>query len=386
MSRNFIAKHVEVLPKSGIRDFFSIASTMKDCVSLGVGEPDFVTPWNIREATIRALEKGKTSYTDNLGLAQLRMEISKHVEKNYNISYDYTKEIMVTVGASEALDVALRAIINPGDKIMYHEPCFVSYMPSILLAHGVPVPVKTYAKDNFSLNIQELRDSWQEGCKALMINFPANPTGATLDMKTLQELADFAIEKDMLIISDEIYSDLCYEGKTISIASLPKMKERTIYVHGFSKAFAMTGFRMGYVCAPADILDAMMKIHQYGIMCASIIAQEAAIEALKHSKDAMLKMVEQYQKRRDYIIKRFNDMGLVCKKPKGTFYAFASIGDRDMSSLEFCKKVLEKSKVAIVPGCAFGESGEGFFRASFATSYDNIIEACDRLEKVLKDI
>ncbi len=386
MSRNFIAKHVDSLPKSGIRDFFSIASTMKDAVSLGVGEPDFVTPWNIREAAILALEKGKTSYTDNLGLAQLRIEIARYVEENYNISYDYRDEIMVTVGASEALDAVLRAVINPGDKIMYHEPCFVSYMPSILLAHGVPVPVKTSVKDNFSLNIDEIRASWQEGCKAMMINFPTNPTGGTLDRKTLQELADFAIEKDMLIISDEIYSDLSYEEPTISIASLPKMKERTVFIHGFSKAFAMTGFRMGYVCAPKDILDAMMKIHQYGIMCASIIAQEAAIEALKNGNDSMLRMKEQYRKRRDYIVGRFNNMGLVCHKPKGTFYAFASIGDRNMTSLEFCKKVLEKSKVAIVPGCAFGESGEGFFRASFATGYDNIIVACDRMEKVLKDI
>jgi len=381
----FIAKHVSTLPKSGIRAFFSLASTMKDLVSLGIGEPDFVTPWHIREAAIFALENGKTSYTDNLGLKSLRNEISKYVENEFNISYNPDSEIMVTVGVSEALDAALRAIINPGDKIMYHEPCFVSYAPSIELAHGIPVPIKTSPNDLFALNMDEVKKSWQSGCKAIIINFPTNPTGGTLDLAQMQELAKFVQEKDMLVISDEIYAELTFEGKHTSIASLKGMKDRTIFLHGFSKAYAMTGFRMGYACAPKEILDVMMRIHQYGIMCASIMSQEAALEALKNGKEAMENMREQYIMRRDFIVRRFNEMGMECHLPKGTFYAFPCVKNFGLNSMDFSTKVLQEAKVAVIPGSAFGPSGEGYVRASFSTSYDNLVTAADRMEKSLKN-
>ena len=268
---DFIARHVATLPKSGIRDFFSIAATVKDVVSLGIGEPDFVTPWHIREAAIFALEKGKTSYTDNLGLKSLRGEISKYVEKNFGVSYNPENEILVSVGASEAIDLAVRALINPGDKVMYHEPCFVSYNPSVALCHGVPVPVVTSGDEGFALNMEAVRKAWQPGVKAFLMNFPTNPTGGTLSRGQLEDLAAFAREKDFLIISDEIYSELTFEGEHVSIASLPGMRDRTIFINGFSKAFAMTGFRMGYACGPREIIDAMMKTHQYAIMCARSI-------------------------------------------------------------------------------------------------------------------
>lgn len=386
MGRNisdFIAKHVKVLPKSGIRDFFAIASTMKDVVSLGIGEPDFVTPWHIREAAIFALEKGKTSYTDNLGMKSLRAEISKYVENVFGVSYNPTNEILVSVGASEAMDVALRAILSPNDKVMYHAPCFVSYSPSIALCHAEPIVVNTYAEDKFSLNIEKVKQAWQPGVKAFIINFPTNPTGATASRKQLEELAKFAEEKDFLIISDEIYSELTYEGEHTSIASIKGMKDRTIFIHGFSKAFAMTGFRMGYACAPKEIIDAMMKVHQYGIMCASIISQEAALEALKNGTPDMEFMREKYRQRRDLIVSRFNEFGMDCLLPKGTFYAFPSIKNFNMTSMEAAKAILNEANVAMVPGSAFGESGEGFLRASFATSYDNILKATDRIAKIL---
>ncbi len=384
MSQNkFIADHVVGLPKSGIREFFAIASTMKDAVSLGIGEPDFVTPWHIREAAIFALEKGKTSYTDNSGLKQLRNEISKYVERKFNVSYDPADEILVSVGASEAMDIALRAIINPGDKIMYHEPCFVSYSPSVLLCHGIPVPVATSSSDEFALDMDAVRKAWQPGCKAFVINFPTNPTGGVAGRALIEDLAKFAKEKDMLIISDEIYSDLLYEGEHVSIASIPGMKERTIFLHGFSKAFAMTGFRMGYACAPREILSAMVKVHQYAIMCASIISQEAAIEALRNGQDDIERMRDEYLTRRDFIVSRFNSMGLDCHLPKGTFYAFPSVKRFGMGSVDFAKRILNDAKVAIVPGTAFGLSGEGFVRASFSTSYENLIEAADRMQRAI---
>lgn len=381
--KDFIANHVVSLPKSGIRDFFSIAATVKDVVSLGIGEPDFVTPWHIREAAIFALEKGKTSYTDNLGLKSLRVEISKYVENNFGISYNPDNEILVTVGASEAIDLAMRALINPGDKVMYHEPCFVSYNPSVALCHGIAVPVKTSGADKFALNMDEVRKSWQEGVKAFIINFPTNPTGGTLDVKTLEELAKFAQEKDFIIITDEIYSELTFEGTHTSIASIKGMRDRTVFIHGFSKAFAMTGFRMGYACGPKEIVDAMMKTHQYGIMCASIIAQEASIDALKNGKPDVEFMREKYRERRDFIVRRFNELGMKCHLPKGTFYAFPNIENFGRSSMDLAKLIVSEAKVAMVPGTAFGDSGEGYLRASFATSYENLIKATDRIEKIL---
>lgn len=379
----FVASHVINLPKSGIREFFAIAANMEDAISLGIGEPDFVTPWHIREAAIFALEKGKTSYTDNLGLRRLRNEIAKYVEKNFGASYNPANEILVGVGVSEVLDCVLRAIINPGDKIMYHEPCFVSYAPSIRLCHGVPIAVKTRPEDDFAFNIEQVRSAWQPGCKAIVINFPTNPTGGVADRAQLEELAKFAKEKDMLVISDEIYSELTYEGGHFSIAAIDGMKERTVFLHGFSKAFAMTGFRIGYACAPREIVEGMMKAHQYALMCAPIVSQEAAVEALVNGRPSMEKMRDQYHRRRDFIVGRFNEMGMKCHLPKGTFYAFPRVPDVGMSSMEFAKYILENARVAVVPGSAFGESGEGFLRASFSTSYENLVKAADRMEAAI---
>ncbi|MEC7486870.1 MAG: aminotransferase class I/II-fold pyridoxal phosphate-dependent enzyme [Verrucomicrobiota bacterium] len=378
-SQRFVAGHISGLPRSGIRDFFAIVAAMPQAISLGIGEPDFVTPWHIREAAIFALEKGKTSYTDNLGLFRLRNEISKYVEKNFNQSYHPEREVLVAVGVSEALDIALRAVLNPGDKVLYHEPCYVSYSPSIKLAHAEPVRVGTSAEDQFSIDPDRVADSWEPGCKVLLLNFPTNPTGGVTDKVKLEKLAKFAVEKDLLIISDEIYSELTFEGNHTSIASLPGMRDRTIFLHGFSKAYAMTGFRIGYACGPQPLIEAMMKIHQYSMLCAPILSQEAALEALKNGQPALARMKEAYQDRRDLIVARFNTLGLDCHLPKGSFYAFPSIQSVGLESIDFCKALLQKQEVAVVPGTAFGPSGAGFVRASFSTSYERIIEACDRI-------
>ncbi|MEC8405014.1 MAG: aminotransferase class I/II-fold pyridoxal phosphate-dependent enzyme [Verrucomicrobiota bacterium] len=382
-SQRFVAGHISGLPRSGIRDFFAIVAAMPQAISLGIGEPDFVTPWHIREAAIFALEKGKTSYTDNLGLFRLRNEISKYVEKNFNQSYHPEREVLVAVGVSEALDIALRAVLNPGDKVLYHEPCYVSYSPSIKLAHAEPVRVGTSAEDQFSIDPDRVADSWEPGCKVLLLNFPTNPTGGVTDKVKLEKLAKFAVEKDLLIISDEIYSELTFEGNHTSIASLPGMRDRTIFLHGFSKAYAMTGFRIGYACGPQPLIEAMMKIHQYSMLCAPILSQEAALEALKNGQPALARMKEAYQDRRDLIVARFNTLGLDCHLPKGSFYAFPSIQSVGLESIDFCKALLQKQEVAVVPGTAFGPSGAGFVRASFSTSYERIIEACDRIGRFL---
>jgi aminotransferase len=382
----FIAKHVINLPKSGIRDFFEIVAKMKDVISLGIGEPDFDTPWHIREAGIYALEKGKTHYTSNLGLIELRRAISKYAEKNYSVSYRPEDEILVTVGVSEALDLACRALINPGDKVMYHQPCYVSYSPSITLAHGVAVPVPTFAKDNFALTVEALRAAWQPGCKLLMLNLPCNPTGGTCDRAQIEAIAKFAVEKDLLVLSDEIYSELTFEGVHTSIASIPGMKERTIFLHGFSKAFAMTGWRIGYACGPAALIEAMMKVHQYSMLCASIISQEAAIEALLRGEDAMKKMRDQYHRRRDFIVRRFNEIGLKCHLPRGSFYAFPDVSTTGLNEKDFAVGLLQAEKVAMVPGTAFGANGSGFCRACFATSYEQLIEASNRIERHVQSL
>jgi aminotransferase len=381
-----IAKHVASLPKSGIRDFFDIVARMKDAISLGVGEPDFDTPWHIREAGIYALEKGRTHYTSNLGLIELRRAISKYVEKNFQAVYAPENEILVTVGVSEALDLACRALINPGDKVMYHQPCYVSYHPSIALAHGVAVPVPTFARDNFALTVDALRAAWQPGCKILMLNLPCNPTGGTCDRAQVEAIAKFAAEKDLIVLSDEIYSELTFEGEHTSIASLPGMRGRTIFLHGFSKAFAMTGWRIGYACGPAPLIEAMMKVHQYSMLCASIISQEAAIEALLRGEEPMKKMREQYHRRRDFIVRRFNEMGLKCHLPRGSFYAFPDVSATGLGERDFAIGLLEAEKVAIVPGSAFGENGKGFCRACFATSYEHLIEAAKRMERHVQNL
>ncbi len=382
----YIAKHVVNLPKSGIRDFFEIVSKMKDVISLGIGEPDFDTPWHIREAGIYALEKGKTHYTSNLGLIELRRAISRYVEKNFSISYQPEDEILVTVGVSEALDIACRALINPGDKVMFHQPCYVSYSPSITLTHGVAVPVPTFAKDNFALTVEALRAAWQPGCKLLMLNLPCNPTGGTCDRAQIEAIAKFAVDKDLVVLSDEIYSELTFEGVHTSIASLPGMKERVIFLHGFSKAFAMTGWRIGYACGPAALIEAMMKVHQYSMLCASIISQEAAIEALVRGADGMKAMRDQYHRRRDFIVRRFNEIGLKCHLPRGSFYAFPSVEATGLNEKDFAIGLLQAEKVAMVPGTAFGANGAGFCRACFATSYEQLIEASNRIERHVQSL
>ena len=383
-SSRYIAKHVVNLPKSGIRDFFEIVSKMKDVISLGIGEPDFDTPWHIREAGIYALEKGKTHYTSNLGLIELRRAISKYVEKNYAVSYVPDNEIIITVGVSEGLDLACRALINPGDKVLYHQPCYVSYSPSITLAHGVAVPVPTFARDHFALTVEALRAAWQPGCKILMLNLPCNPTGGTCDRAQIEAIAQFAVEKDLIVLSDEIYSELTFEGVHTSIASIPGMKERTIFLHGFSKAFAMTGWRIGYACGPAALIEAMMKVHQYSMLCASIISQEAALEALVRGEDGMKLMRDQYHRRRDFIVRRFNEMGLKCHLPRGSFYAFPDISATGLNEKDFAVGLLQAEKVAMVPGTAFGDNGKGFCRACFATSYEQLIEASTRIERYVQ--
>lgn len=380
-TKRFIANHVIGLPKSGIRDFFEIVSQMDDVISLGIGEPDFATPWHVREAAIYALEKGRTFYTSNLGLIELRRSICRYVEKNFDLGYRPENEVLVTVGVSEALDLAFRALVNPGDKVMYHQPCYVSYHPGVLLAHGESVAVPTYAKDNFALTAEALAASWAPGCKLLVLNLPCNPTGGTCDAEQLAAIARFCVEKDLIVLSDEIYSELTFDGKHASIATMPGMKERTIFLHGFSKAFAMTGWRIGYACGPAELIDAMMKVHQYSMMCASIMSQDAAIEALERGEDSMKNMRDQYHRRRDFIVRRFNEIGLSCHCPRGSFYTFPSVASTGLSENDFAVGLLKSESVAVVPGTAFGEGGAGFVRACFATSYEQLIEACDRMER-----
>ncbi len=384
--KRWVAGHVAALPKSGIRDFFELVAKMKgqDVISLGVGEPDFVTPWNIREAAIFALERGKTYYTSNLGMIELRRAISTYVTEHFGVDYRPEDQVIVTVGVSEALDLACRAFLNPGDKVMFHQPCYVSYHPSISLVHAQGVAVPTFAKDNFALTAEALRAAWQPGCKVLMLNLPCNPTGGTCDRVQLEAIAAFCREKDLLVLSDEIYSELTFEGTHTSIASLPGMAERTIFLHGFSKAFAMTGWRLGYACGPAALIDAMMKVHQYTMLCASIIAQEAALEALTRGWDSVLKMREQYHRRRDLVVRRFNEIGLKCHSPRGSFYAFPSVAATGRNEKDFASGLLLEQKVAVVPGSAFGENGVGHVRACFATSYEQLIVACDRIERFVQ--
>jgi aminotransferase len=385
-TKRFIARQVVDLPKSGIRDFFEIVAKMSDVISLGIGEPDFDTPWHIREAVIYALEKGKTHYTSNLGLIELRRAICDYVGAHYGLGYRPDDEVIVTVGVSESIDLALRALLNPGDKVLYHQPCYVSYHPSVALAHGIGLPVTTRADDGFALNAEDLERAWQPGCKVLLMNLPCNPTGGTCDRARLEKIAKFAAAKDLIVVSDEIYSELVYDAAHVSIAALPGMRERTIFLHGFSKAFAMTGFRIGYACGPADLVEAMMKVHQYSMLCAPILSQEAAIEALRRGEDDVRQMRDQYLRRRDLIIRRLNGAGLKCAPPGGAFYAFPSVAATGLGDRDFAYGLLEAERVAVVPGGAFGADGAGFIRASFATGYDQIVEACDRIERYVQKL
>ena len=381
----YLAKHIISLPKSGIRDFFDLVNSMDDVISLGVGEPDFTTPWEIREAAIYSLEKGHTSYTSNLGLLSLRKEICRYLkEEEYSVSYNPENECIITVGVSEALDLALRAIINIGDEVIYHEPCYVSYNAEIKMAHGVPVKIETSIDNEFSLDAQQIADKITPKTKAILLNFPCNPTGATLNNEQMTEISKLAVKHDLIVLTDEIYSELTYEQRLASIASYPGMKERTIFLHGFSKAYAMTGFRIGFACGPKEIVDAMMKIHQYSMLCASITSQEAAVEALRTAKKSMLMMKNEYQQRRNYFVKRLNSMGLKCYKPKGSFYLFVDITSSKLSSMQFAQELLNKQRVAVIPGTAFGECGEGFIRCCYAMSMDEIAIAAGRIEEFIK--
>ena len=382
---DFIAKHLLDIPRSGIRDFFDIVSSRKDVISLGIGEPDFVTPWHVREQAVFALERGATTYTSNRGLIELRRAIAGYVGREFGVNYDPESEILITVGVSEALDLAIRALIEPGDEVLYHEPCFVSYAPEIRFAHGVPVAVSTRRENGFRLTRAMLEEKVTPRTKVLLLNFPTNPTGATLTRDDLRDIAAFAVAHDLIVITDEIYSELTYEGDRASIAAVPGMKERTIFLHGFSKGWAMTGFRLGYACSPPELSEAMMKIHQYIMMCAPIISQKAAIEALKSRTDTD-EMRASYEKRRNLLCAALNEMGIPCHTPKGAFYVFPYIGDYGLSSKDFALRLLDEENVACVPGSAFGACGEGFLRCCYATDIRDIKEATTRMARFVKTL
>jgi aminotransferase len=383
MSRIFVKKTIAELPYSGIRKFFDLASGMKGVISLGVGEPDFVTPWHIREAGVYSLEKGYTNYTSNCGLEELRREISRYLYERFQLKYDYSREIIVTVGASEAIDIALRCVLEPGDEVIIPEPCFVSYKPCTIMAGGVPKIISTKEADHFKLMPGDLEKAVTPRSKVLLLSYPNNPTGAVMTAQELQAVAEVVEKHDLLVIADEIYSELTYDGEHVSFASLPGMQERTVLVNGFSKSFAMTGWRIGYAAAPEEIAAAMLKIHQYTIMCAPIMGQMAAIEALKNGEGEIKRMAGQYDQRRHLIVNGLNQIGLSCFEPKGAFYAFPSIKSTGMSSQDFCAQLLREEKVAVVPGDAFGQCGEGYIRCSYAASVEQITEALVRMEKFM---
>lgn len=374
-----IARHLLEVPRSGIRDFFEIVSTRSDVISLGIGEPDFVTPWHICEASVFALERGATSYTANLGTLELRREVSGYVRGHYGGDYNPETEILITVGVSEALDLAIRALLNPGDEVLYHEPSYVSYAPVVTFAHGRAVRVTTKREDEFRLTAEMLEKAISERTRAVILNFPTNPTGAVMRRDDLEKVAEVCRKHDLIVITDEVYSELTYEGKHVSIASLPGMKERAILLSGFSKAWSMTGFRLGYACAPPELTEAMMKIHQYTMMCAPILSQKAGVEALRNGALDTAAMRDEYRLRRNFICKSFNDMGLPCHVPSGSFYAFPYIGDTGMSSMDFSLKLLDEEQVACVPGTAFGPSGEGFVRCCYAANMADIETAVARM-------
>jgi len=378
--RNPLNDKVVNIKPSGIRKFFDIVTEMKDAISLGVGEPDFDTPWHIREEGIYSLERGKTTYTSNAGLKELRVEICNYLQRRFDLSYDPNHETIVTVGGSEAIDIALRAMVDPGDEVLVPQPCYVSYEPCVVLADGSPVIIDLKAENQFRLTKQELLDAITEKTKVLIMAFPNNPTGAIMEKKDLEEIAEVIIEKDLFVISDEIYAELTYGYHHTSIASLPGMKERTIVINGFSKAYAMTGWRLGYACGPEPIITQMTKIHQFAIMCAPSTSQYAAIEAMKNGDADVAEMVESYNGRRRYVVNALREMGLECFEPFGAFYVFPSIEQFDMSSDEFATRLLQEEKLAIVPGTAFGACGEGHLRISYAYSIENLKVALERLE------
>lgn len=382
--RDILNNVIKEIKPSGIRKFFDIVSEMKDAISLGVGEPDFQTPWHIREEGIYSLERGKTHYTSNTGLKELKETIAEYLKRKYDLNYEGNKEVIVTVGGSEAIDIALRAMLDRGDEVLIPEPCYVSYQPCTILAGGVPVGIPLKAKNEFKLTVEELKEYYTEKTKVLMMPFPNNPTGAIMTKEELQPIVDFVIEHDIFVITDEIYSELTYRGEHVSIASFPGMKERTVYINGFSKAFAMTGWRLGYAAGPENVITQMVKIHQFAIMCAPTTSQYAAIEALKNGDNDVAEMKEAYNQRRKYLISELKRIGIDCFEPFGAFYIFPSIKKFGMSSEEFATRLLEEEKLAVVPGTAFGECGEGFIRISYAYSIEKLKVAIGRIENFAK--
>jgi aminotransferase len=382
--RRRVASHVAAIPPSGIRKFFDLVLAMDDVISLGVGEPGFQTPWNIREQAIQDLEHGRTSYTSNHGLLELRQEIALWLNRRYGLVYDARDEMVITVGASEAIDLALRALLDPGDEVIVVQPCYVSYAPNVILAGGVPVIFSTYQKDAFRLDFDALRPLVTPRTKAIMVNFPSNPTGITFTRADLEKLAAFVREHDLVVLSDEIYAELTYVGQHVSLAALPGMKNHTITISGFSKAFAMTGWRIGYACGPEEIISGMVKIHQYTMLCAPTLSQYAAIEALKGSDAEVEEMRREYERRGRFIVGALNDIGLTTLQPEGAFYAFANTSSTGMTSERFCTELLKEQNVAVVPGNAFGECGEGMIRCSYASNFDAIEKALDRMAKFVR--
>lgn len=377
--RNPLSDKIVDIKPSGIRKFFDIVSEMDDAISLGVGEPDFDTPWHIRDEGIYSLEKGRTFYTSNAGLKELKIEICNYLERRFHLTYNYANEVLVTVGGSEAIDIALRTMVNPGDEVLIPQPSYVSYEPCAVLADAVPVIINLKAENEFRLTAQELRDAITDKTKVLVLPFPNNPTGAIMEKKDLEEIAEVILEKDLFVISDEIYGELTYKEDHVSIASIPGMQERTILINGFSKSYAMTGWRLGYACGPKIIIEQMLKIHQFAIMCAPTTSQYAAVEALHNGDDDVVEMREAYNQRRRYLMYAFKEMGLPCFEPYGAFYVFPCIREFGMTSDEFATRFLQEEKVAVVPGTAFGDCGEGFIRISYAYSLENLKVAIGRL-------
>lgn len=384
--RDPLNKTIVTIQPSGIRKFFDIVGEMDDAISLGVGEPDFDTPWHIRDEGIYSLEKGRTHYTSNAGLKELKTEIDRFLTRRYGISYDPNKEIMVTVGGSEAIDIAMRAMLDPGDEVLIPQPSYVSYVPCAVLANGTPVIIELKEEDEFRLTPEELEAAITPKTKLLVLPFPNNPTGGVMEKSDLEKIAKIIIEHDLFVLSDEIYSELTYLENHVTIASLPGMKERTIVINGFSKSHAMTGWRLGYACGPEPIIKQMLKIHQYAIMCAPTTSQYAAVEALRNGDEDVAGMREEYDGRRRYLLHRFDEMGLTCFEPFGAFYAFPCIKEFGMTSEEFATELLKQQKLAVVPGTAFGACGEGYLRISYAYSLDNLKKAMDRMEAFITEL
>ena len=384
--RDPLSKTIKTIEPSGIRKFFDLVSEMDDAISLGVGEPDFDTPWHIRDEGIYSLEKGRTFYTSNAGLKDLKIEIAKYLDRRFDLHYDYNKEIFVTVGGSEAIDLTMRAMLDPGDEVLIPQPSYVSYVPCCVLANGTPVIIELKAENEFRLTAEELEAAITPKTKLLVMPFPNNPTGAVMERADLEAVAEVVKKHDLYVLSDEIYCELTYLENHVSIASLPGMKERTIVVNGFSKSHAMTGWRLGYACGPAPILKQMLKIHQFAIMCAPTTSQYAAIEALRNGDEDVAMMREQYDARRRYLMQRFKEMGLECFEPFGAFYVFPCIKEFGMTSDEFANRLLQTKKVAVVPGTAFGRSGEGFLRISYAYSLDDLKVAVERVEEFITEL